>query len=190
MLASPAAPIVLLPRRPGREGSGDGASAADGGGDADPLAGVAPGSSQLGVMLPASPLHLLLARQFGAPLVCTSGNRSGEPLCTDPADALDRLAGIADAFLIHDRPIARPLDDSLLQLIDGRPALLRRARGYAPEPIRLPGVEQGEALVLALGGDLKCAPALAAGGRSGWRPTWAIWPRSGSTAACARASTS
>lgn len=164
VLASPAAPIVLLPRRPGREGSGDGASAADGGGDADPLAGVAPGSSQLGVMLPASPLHLLLARQFGAPLVCTSGNRSGEPLCTDPADALDRLAGIADAFLIHDRPIARPLDDSLLQLIDGRPALLRRARGYAPEPIRLPGVEQGEALVLALGGDLKCAPALAAGG--------------------------
>jgi hydrogenase maturation factor HypF (carbamoyltransferase family) len=133
----------------------------------DPFPGVAPGSAQLGVMLPASPLHLLLVRRFGRPLVCTSGNRSGEPLCTDPADARERLAGIADAFLIHDRTIARPLDDSLAQLIDGRPALLRRARGYAPEPLVLPASppDTAPAAVLALGGDHKAAPALALGGR-------------------------
>ncbi|MFZ9752962.1 MAG: Sua5/YciO/YrdC/YwlC family protein [Cyanobium sp.] len=122
-LRSAAAPIVLLPRRAGRP---------------DPYPAVAPGSPLLGVMLPASPLHWLLARRFGRPLVCTSGNRSGEPLCTDPTEALQRLAGIADAVLFHDRPIARPLDDSLLQLIDGRPSLLRRARGYAPEPLAPP----------------------------------------------------
>jgi hydrogenase maturation protein HypF len=100
-------------------------------------------------------------------LVCTSGNRSGEPLCTDPAEALERLAGIADALLIHDRPIARPLDDSVAQLIDGQPALLRRARGYAPEPLVLPGshLDGAPAAVLALGGDLKAAPALALGSR-------------------------
>ena len=133
----------------------------------DPFPGVAPGSAQLGVMLPASPLHLLLVRRFGRPLVCTSGNRSGEPLCTDPADACERLAGIADAFLIHDRPIARPLDDSLAQLIEGRPALLRRARGYAPEPLLLPASppDASPAAVLALGGDHKASPALALGGR-------------------------
>jgi len=133
----------------------------------DPFPGVAPGSAQLGVMLPASPLHLLLVRRFGRPLVCTSGNRSGEPLCTDPAEALERLAGIADAFLIHDRPIARPLDDSVVQLIDGQPALLRRARGYAPEPLVLTRshLDAAPAAVLALGGDLKAAPALALGSR-------------------------
>jgi len=133
----------------------------------DPFPGVAPGSAQLGVMLPASPLHLLLVRRFGRPLVCTSGNRSGEPLCTDPAEAIERLAAIADAFLIHDRPIARPLDDSVAQLIEGRPALLRRARGYAPEPLVLPASppDAAPAVVLALGGDLKAAPALALGGR-------------------------
>jgi len=175
LLRSPAAPIVLLPRRPWAEGAPAGsaiqrdspqACRGDAGraeghrpgsqrglahrsaphpagfppGDRgpDPFPGVAPGSAQLGVLLPASPLHGLLARRFGRPLVCTSGNRSGEPLCTDPAEALERLAGIADAFLVHDRPIARPLDDSVVQLIEAQPALLRRARGYAPEPLELP----------------------------------------------------
>lgn len=155
-LADPAAPIVLLRRRLEAP---------------DALPGVAPGSPCLGAMLPASPLHLLLARAFGRPLVATSGNRSGEPLCTDPAEALERLGGgaggpIADVFLVHDRAIARPLDDSVLQLIDGRPALLRRARGYAPEPLVLAagpgGAPDG---VVALGGDLKSAPALALEGR-------------------------
>jgi len=162
-LADPAAPIVLLRRRLGAP---------------EALPGVAPGSPCLGAMLPASPLHHLLAGAFGRPLVATSGNPSGEPLCTDPAEALERLGGgadepIADVFLVHDRGIARPLDDSVLQLIDGRPALLRRARGYAPEPLPLVepppgagappgGMPQG---VVALGGDLKSAPALALNGR-------------------------
>ena len=161
-LEDPAAPIVLLRRRPGA---------------LDALPGVAPGSPCLGAMLPASPLHHLLARAFGRPLVATSGNPSGEPLCIEPAEALRRLGAgagarepIADAFLVQDRAIARPLDDSVLQVIDGRPALLRRARGYAPEPLALGSVPVEAsggrpAGAVALGGDLKCAPALALEGR-------------------------
>ena len=192
-LEDPAAPIVLLPCPDAAHET--------------VLAGVAPGAPGLGVMLPASPLHLLLAEAFAGPLVATSGNRSGEPLCIDPAEAVERLAGIADAFLVHDRPIARPLDDSLLQLIDGRPALLRRARGHAPQALILPEPEAAPraaaparatghwepaqprsteaaaaegphragsprrpatgdgrpAVLLALGSDLKSAPALAIG---------------------------
>jgi len=149
-----AAPIVLLRRRPALQES---------------WPGVASGSPALGVMRPASPLHHLLVRRFGRPLVATSGNRSGEPLCIDPLEARQRLAGIADAFLLHDRPIARPLDDSLLQVIEGQPVLLRRARGYAPEPLPLPAADPAyPGLVqplLALSGDRKCAPALALGDR-------------------------
>lgn len=175
-LTSPAAPIVLLPRL--KEGHQPAAAAERHG----TCAVVAPCSAHLGVMLPASALHHLLARRFGRPLVCTSGNRSGEPLCIDPQEARQRLQGIADAFLVHDRPIARPLEDSLLQLIAGRPVLLRRARGYAPEPLSLPDRPIGAAgpmhpispdseagnptaPLLALGGDLKGAPALACGER-------------------------
>ena len=152
-LEAAAAPIVLLRRCAGAA-------------SAEPVAaGVAPGSPCLGVMLPASPLHLLLVEAVARPLVATSGNASGEPLCIEPADALARLGGIADAFLVHDRPIARPLDDSVLQLIDGRPALLRRARGYAPAALTLLQPPPADRTVLALGGDLKAAPALASGGR-------------------------
>jgi hydrogenase maturation protein HypF len=150
-LQTAAAPIVLL-RRLGASSAGI-------------AAGVAPGSAWLGVMLPASPLHLLLAQAVGRPLVASSGNPSGEPLCTAPAEAVERLAGIADAFLVHNRPIARPLDDSLLQLIEGRPVLLRRARGYAPAALALPRPPPADRAALALGGDLKAAPALAIGGR-------------------------
>jgi hydrogenase maturation protein HypF len=156
-----AAPIVLLRRRPAA---------------LEAWPGVAPGSPALGVMRPASPLHHLLVQRFGRPLVATSGNRSGEPLCIDPLEARQRLAGIADAFLVHDLPIARPLDDSLLQVIEGRPVLLRRARGYAPEPLALPASAASRPAsdpsrpaagltLLALSGDLKCAPALALGDR-------------------------
>ncbi|MFO7628299.1 MAG: carbamoyltransferase HypF [Prochlorococcaceae cyanobacterium] len=151
-LWDPAAPIVLLASpAPAHERL---------------LAGVAAGAPGLGVMLPASALHLLLAEAFAGPLVATSGNRSGEPLCIDPAEALERLGGIADAYLVHNRPIARPLDDSVLQLIEGRRCLIRRARGYAPQalPLARPFRADGPAL-LALGGDLKSAPALVLGDR-------------------------
>ena len=126
-LEGAAAPIVLLRRLlPPAATAGSVAPA------------VAPGSPCLGVMLPASPLHLLLAQAVGRPLVATSGNPSGEPLCTEPAEALERLGATADAFLVHNRPIARPLDDSVLQLIEGRAVLVRRARGYAPAALDLP----------------------------------------------------
>ncbi|MFM7314627.1 MAG: carbamoyltransferase HypF [Cyanobium sp.] len=154
-LLHPSAPIVLLRRQPMASRV--------------PV-GVAPGSDSLGVLLPASPLHQLLAEAMGGPLVCTSGNRSGEPLCLEPREARVRLFGIADAVLEHDRPIARRLDDSLLQVSSGRRSLLRRARGFCPEPLALPpalaaaGSEAG-ADVLALGSDLKAAPALAQGDR-------------------------
>ncbi|MFN6345827.1 MAG: carbamoyltransferase HypF [Cyanobium sp.] len=169
-LEGPAAPIVLLRRSSTAHAAAAVPAPLDTAAAADPIAvGVAPGSPCLGVMLPASPLHLLLAQAVGRPLVATSGNPSGEPLCIDPAEALERLGGIADAFLVHNRPIARPLDDSLLQLIDGRPALLRRARGYAPAALELPRPPVADRVagqvVLALGGDIKAAPALARGGR-------------------------
>lgn len=156
LLQGPEAPIVLLRRRAFAAGL---------------AAGIAPGSGELGVMLPASPLHHLLVEAFAGPLVATSGNRSGEPLCIDFEEALVRLGPraptgpIADGWLVHDRPIARPLDDAVVRLVAGRPQMLRRARGYAPLPLPLPswaspGIGRS---VLALGGDLKCAPALAAG---------------------------
>ncbi|MCP9926304.1 carbamoyltransferase HypF [Cyanobium sp. CH-040] len=153
LLGSPAAPIVLLRRRHDPAAAAVVAEA------------VAPGSPALGVMLPASPLHQLLGAAVGRPLVATSGNPSGEPLCVDPEEARQRLGAIADAFLVHDRPIARPLDDSLVQLIDARPLLLRRARGYAPAALELPVPPPADRTVLALGGDLKAAPVLARGGR-------------------------
>ncbi len=156
-LQGAAAPIVLLRRCAPSAGPAPQAAAI--------AAGVAPGSPSLGVMLPASPLHLLLAQAVGRPLVATSGNPSGEPLCTEPAEALERLGAIADGFLVHNRPIARPLDDSLLQLIEERPVLLRRARGYAPAALALPRPPAADRAALALGGDLKAAPALALAGR-------------------------
>lgn len=152
-LRDPAAPIVLLRRRPAGAGAPLSPAA---------LEALAPGCPCLGVMLPASPLHELLLAACGRPLVATSGNPSGEPLCIDPLEARQRLAGLADAFLVHDRPIARPLDDSVLQLVAGQRCLIRRARGFAPEALPLARPLPPS---LALGGDLKCAPALALGQR-------------------------
>jgi hydrogenase maturation protein HypF len=98
---------------------------------------VAPGNPYLGVMLPYTPLHHLLVAELNFPVVATSGNLSEEPICTDQHEALDRLAGLADAFLVHDRPIARHVDDSVVRVVAGREMILRRARGYAPLPITL-----------------------------------------------------
>lgn len=135
LLVSPEAPIVLLRRR----------------GDA-PGAHVAPGNPYLGVLLPYAPLHHLLLRALDGPVVATSGNLSDEPIATEQHEALARLAGVADLFLVHDRPIARYADDSIARVIAGRPMLLRRARGYAPLPLARVA---GGASILALGAHLK-----------------------------------
>ena len=118
---------------------------------------VAPRNPNLGVMLPYTPLHHLLMRALEFPVVATSGNLSDEPICTDEHEALKRLNGIADVFLIHDRPIVRQVDDSVVRLMHGRESIMRRARGYAPLPI-----EFKEALptILAVGAHLKNTVAL------------------------------
>src|SRR5712671_595398 len=148
LLASPARPIVLLDRR---EGGGVAAS-------------VAPRSPQLGLMLPYAPLQHLILREVGGPLVMTSGNRSDEPIAHDDRDALERLSGIADFFLVHDRPIHTRCDDSVLRVAGNEPLPVRRSRGYAPLPIRLPLSLSRPAL--ALGGQLKATFALGAAKRA------------------------
>jgi hydrogenase maturation protein HypF len=143
LLLSPEAPIVLLQRW------------------SPPLApSVAPGNPNLGVMLPSTPLHHLFLRDLGFPVVATSGNLSDEPLCIDEHDALIRLAGIADFFLVHNRPIVRPMDDSIVRVVRGREMIIRRARGYAPLPIH---VKTPLPNVLALGAHLKNTVALGVG---------------------------
>jgi hydrogenase maturation protein HypF len=98
---------------------------------------VAPGNPNLGVMLPANPLHHLLLAELGFPVIATSGNLSDEPLCTDNLEACERLRDIADVFLVHNRPIVRHVDDSIVRVMLDREMVLRRARGYAPLPIQL-----------------------------------------------------
>lgn len=139
LLQSPAAPIVII--------------------DADGLervAGqVAPGTATLGVMLPNTPLHHLLLQRLARPIVLTSGNLCDEPQCIDNDEASARLGNIADYFLMHDRAIARRVDDSVVRVLAGAPRLLRRARGYAPTPLRLAAGFAAAPPVLALGGELK-----------------------------------
>lgn len=120
LLLSPARPIVLLEKRP----------------DAPLPAAVAPGVATLGFMLPYAPLHHLLFENLERPLVMTSGNLSDEPIAYRDADAVERLGGIADSFLLHDRRIRTRADDSVARVWAGRTLLARRSRGYAPEPIR------------------------------------------------------
>ena len=125
LLLSAQAPIVLLQRR------------IDGGLFADPENCVlAPRNPWLGVMLPYSPLHHLLLHELGFPIVATSGNLSEEPICIDEREALHRLHGIADLFLVHDRPIQRHVDDSVVCVVQNHLVVLRRARGYAPLPLQ------------------------------------------------------
>jgi hydrogenase maturation protein HypF len=149
LLCSPEAPIVLL-RRLGTRNSELGTS-------------VAPGNPNLGVMLPSNPLHHLLLAELGFPVVATSGNRSDEPLCTDEFEALDRLNGVADLFLVHNRPIVRYVDDSIVRVMQGREMVLRRARGFAPLPINLQPSTFNLQPVLAVGAHLKNTVALAVG---------------------------
>lgn len=159
LLTSPERPIVLLKKKAGPQIS-----------DA-----VAPNNKNLGLMLPSSPLHYLLfnfdarrmthdlpAGRHGARrvLVMTSANISDEPLVYTNADALERLAKIADGFLMHDRDIHIRIDDSIARVVDGKSQIIRRARGYTPAPIRL---EFEMPPVLALGADLKSAICITRG---------------------------
>ena len=143
LLTSPESPIVLLERKQNSRNLAP---------------GLAPGNPYLGVMLPYTPLHHLLMKEVGFPVVATSGNLSDEPICTDECEALSRLAGIADFFLVHNRPIVRHVDDSIVRIVLGRELVLRRARGYAPLPIRCKNLVPG---ILAVGGHLKNTIAIA-----------------------------
>jgi hydrogenase maturation protein HypF len=119
---------------------------------------VAPDTPYLGVMVPSTPLHHLLLQQLRFPIVATSGNLSEEPICIDPEEAEQRLSGIADGWLVNDRPIERHMDDSVMQIVGNTPQFLRRARGYAPLPVAVP---RSERVVLALGGHQKNTVAVA-----------------------------
>ncbi len=116
---------------------------------------VHPGLNKLGLMLPSTPLHAMLCDEVSRPLVCTSANREGEPLEYDEQAAELNLAGIADAWLHHDRPIAHPVDDSVVQVIAGQRVTLRLGRGLAPLPLALPLAQPQ----LAMGGHMKAAVA-------------------------------
>ncbi len=142
LLTSPARPIVLVRRR-------EGTDLAD---------AIAPGLGELGIFLPYSPLHQLLLDAYGAPLVATSGNISGEPVLTDNAEAEDRLGLVADAFLHHDRPIVRPADDPVHRSIAGALRPIRVGRGSAPVEIELP--YQQPVPALAVGAHMKGTVAL------------------------------
>lgn len=116
---------------------------------------VAPGVNTLGFMLPTTPLHALLLEEIDEPVVMTSGNFSGEPPIVDDGEARERLARIAAYALVHDRPIANRVDDSVVRSIDGKRRVIRRARGFAPSPIKLPPGFAGAPDLLATGGQLK-----------------------------------
>ena len=124
---------------------------------------VAPGNPNLGAFLPYTPLHRLLLSLVDRPLVCTSGNLSDEPMCIDDDEALDRLGDVADAFLVHNRPVLRPVDDSVGRVEGGALHLLRRARGFAPLPLPVP---LDAPVVLAFGGHMKSTITLLTGGQA------------------------
>ncbi len=135
ILLSPARPIVLVKRK------------------GSLLESSAPGLERIGAFLPYSPLHLLLLSETSFPLVATSGNLSDEPIVKDNDEALERLRGLADAFIMHNRPIRRRCDDSVVKVVAGLPQIIRRSRGYVPLPLRLPFRLKRK--VLALGGHEK-----------------------------------
>lgn len=116
---------------------------------------IAPDDNKLGFMLPYTPLHSLLMRELNAPIVLTSGNISDEPQCTENDEVREKLAGIADYWLLHDRTIVNRLDDSVVRLMDGKIRLLRRARGYTPEALPLPAGLESADNILAMGAELK-----------------------------------
>ncbi len=153
LLTSPAAPIVLTRKR-----------------DSSTLTReISLDNPYIGSMLPYTPLHHLLLNDLHNPVICTSGNRSDEILAIDEQDAIQRLNGIADAFLVHNRPIVRPLDDSVVQIVNQKCLMRRRARGYVPFPLSGNGRSE-HALnlspILAVGGHLKNTIAVTVGDQS------------------------
>ncbi len=147
LLLSPESPIVLLKRKLNSENI------------ISEL--VAPGNPYLGAMLPYTPLHHLLMKLLAIPIVATSGNLSEEPMCINEHQALKRLSGIADYFLVHNRPIVRHVDDSIVRIINGREMVLRRARGYAPLPILIEKFDLSKPKsIIAVGAHLKNTIAL------------------------------
>jgi len=141
-LTSPEAPIVLARSRPG----------------APLAANVTSGSPLVGVMLPSTPVHLLLLDGFGQPLVMTSGNLSGDPIAFRDDNVSARIGELCDGVLTHDRPIHAPCDDSVVRITDGDLLPIRRARGFAPTPVRLTRAGRS---VLAVGADIKSTFCLA-----------------------------
>ena len=119
LLCSAQAPIILLKKKPNSDYLAD---------------NLAPRNRYLGVMLPYMPLHHILMQELGFPVVATSGNISEETLCTDNHEAVQRLGSMVDGFLVHNRDIVHPVDDSVVRVMMERPMVLRRARGYAPCP--------------------------------------------------------
>ena len=170
LLTSAEAPIVLLKRKdimgspPAAAGNDEKKSSSPSASVGDPLVviaeSVAPQNPYLGIMLPYTPLHHLLMKEFPFPMVATSGNISEEPICIDEKEALVDLQGLADVFLVHNRPISRPVDDSVVAMVEGRELMLRRSRGYAPLPIQL---GQDGPRILAVGAHLKNTVAVALG---------------------------
>jgi len=143
-LTSPEHPIVLLKKRA----------------DSDLPEDCAPGNPYLGVMLPYTPMHYLLMSEVNQPVIATSGNLTDEPICTDERSALKKLGKICDFFLVHNRPIVRHADDSIIRVILDRELVIRRARGYAPLPVRL---KENSPCVLGVGGHLKNTIAISIG---------------------------
>ena len=144
VMTGPEAPIVLMRRR-----------------TPDAVANsVAPGNPNLGLMLPYTPLHHMLMRGIRRPVVATSGNRSDEPIAIDEREAVQKLGDIADLFLVHDRPIRRHVDDSVVRILLGREQILRRSRGYASLPVI---VKDPLPTALGVGGHLKNTVAISAG---------------------------
>ncbi|MEO1095126.1 MAG: carbamoyltransferase HypF [Cyanobacteria bacterium J06638_28] len=164
LLESPAAPVVLLNRKQQKAEAGNSElgtvlrshTRTPHLSSIRPLApAVAPNLSALGVMLPYTPLHHLMLKRMDRPIVLTSGNLSDEPQCIDNDEAREKLGAIATYFLLHNRDIVNRVDDSVVRVVAGQPQMLRRARGYAPEPMRLPAGFAAAPPILAMGAELK-----------------------------------
>jgi len=145
-LSSPECPIVIVNRK-----NSEGYSVSE---------FAAPGNPNLGIMLPYSPIHHLLMNELNFPVIATSGNLSEEPICIDEYEALNRLKGIADYFIVHNRLVVRHVDDSIVRIAAGREMILRRARSYAPLPVSVPDIDEDNECIIAFGGHLKNSIAL------------------------------